>query len=101
MSLPIPWVLHPLPLVQGEPLRMARDTQLPLATSNECMNQRLENKLKIPKPQWADSENSWTAYGLIIECIMQNNGVKPPLFLLFLLCCRLPPKLGETAKVYR
>ena len=24
-----------------------------------------------------------------------------PLFLLFLLCCRLPPKLGETAKVYR
>ena len=22
-------------------------------------------------------------------------------FLLFLLCCRLPPKLGETAKVYR
>ena len=23
------------------------------------------------------------------------------LFLLFLLCCRLPPKLGETAKVYR
>ena len=31
----------------------------------------------------------------------QKNGVKPPLFLLFLLCCRLPPKLGETAKVYR
>ena len=30
-----------------------------------------------------------------------KNGVKPPLFLLFLLCCRLPPKLGETAKVYR
>ena len=24
-----------------------------------------------------------------------------PLFLSFLLCCRLPPKLGETAKVYR
>ena len=31
----------------------------------------------------------------------QKNGVKPQLFLLFLLCCRLPPKLGETAKVYR
>ena len=30
-----------------------------------------------------------------------KNGVKPLLFLLFLLCCRLPPKLGETAKVYR
>ena len=27
--------------------------------------------------------------------------VKSPLFLLFLLCCRLPPKLGEMAKVYR
>ena len=27
--------------------------------------------------------------------------MKPLLFLLFLLCCRLPPKLGETAKVYR
>ena len=24
-----------------------------------------------------------------------------PIVLLFLLCCRLPPKLGETAKVYR
>ena len=24
-----------------------------------------------------------------------------PIILLFLLCCRLPPKLGETAKVYR
>ena len=31
----------------------------------------------------------------------QKNGVKSPLFLLFLVCCRLPPKLGETAKVYR
>ena len=30
-----------------------------------------------------------------------KNGVKPLLFLLFLLCCRLPPKLGETAKIYR
>ena len=30
-----------------------------------------------------------------------KNGVKPLLFLLFLLCCRLPPKRGETAKVYR
>ena len=30
-----------------------------------------------------------------------KNGVKPLLFLLFLLCCQLPPKLGETAKVYR
>ena len=30
-----------------------------------------------------------------------KNGVKPLLFCLFLLCCRLPPKLGETAKVYR
>ena len=27
--------------------------------------------------------------------------IKPPLFLLFLLCCQLRPKLGETAKVYR
>ena len=26
---------------------------------------------------------------------------KNPAFLLFSLCCRLPPKLGETAKVYR
>ena len=25
----------------------------------------------------------------------------PHCFCLFLLCCRLPPKLGETAKVYR
>ena len=24
-----------------------------------------------------------------------------PIVLLFLLCCRLPPKLGEMAKVYR
>ena len=24
-----------------------------------------------------------------------------PIILLFLLCCRLPPKLGETARVYR
>ena len=24
-----------------------------------------------------------------------------PIVLLLLLCCRLPPKLGETAKVYR
>ena len=24
-----------------------------------------------------------------------------PIVLLFLLCCRLPPKLGETARVYR
>ena len=24
-----------------------------------------------------------------------------PIVLSFLLCCRLPPKLGETAKVYR
>ena len=24
-----------------------------------------------------------------------------PIVLLFLLCCQLPPKLGETAKVYR
>ena len=30
-----------------------------------------------------------------------EEGVKPLLFLLFLLCCRLPPELGETAKVYR
>ena len=29
-----------------------------------------------------------------------KNGVKSPLFLLFL-CRRLPPKLGEAAKVYR
>ena len=28
-----------------------------------------------------------------------EEGLKPPLFLLFLLCCWLPPKLGETAKV--
>ena len=54
MSSPISWVLHTLPLVQGEPVRMARDTQLPLASCNEWMNQRLEKKLKIPKPQQAD-----------------------------------------------
>ena len=29
------------------------------------------------------------------------DGVKSPMFLLFLLSCRLPPKLGETTKVYR
>ena len=31
----------------------------------------------------------------------EQSSLKPPLFLLFLLCCRLPPKLGETARVYR
>ena len=30
-----------------------------------------------------------------------RNGVGSPLFLLLLLCCRVPPKLGEMAKVYR
>ena len=55
MSSPIPWVLHPLPLVQAEPVRKARDTQLPLASCIEWTNQRLEKKkLKIPEPQRAD-----------------------------------------------
>ena len=54
MSSPIPWVLHPLPLVQAEPVRKARDTQLPLASCIEWTNQRLERKLKIPEPQRAD-----------------------------------------------
>ena len=32
--------------------------------------------------------------------IARRTELKSPLFLLFLLCCRLPPKLGEMAKVY-
>ena len=68
MSSPIPWVLHPLPLVQGEPVRMARDTQLPLASCNEWMNQRLEKKTENSQTtaSWL-SENSWTTASWQVE----------------------------------
>ena len=33
--------------------------------------------------------------------LLEERSETPIVFLLFLLCCRLPPKLGETAKVYR
>ena len=33
--------------------------------------------------------------------LLEERSETPIVFCLFLLCCRLPPKLGETAKVYR
>ena len=33
--------------------------------------------------------------------LLEERSKTPIVFCLFLLCCRLPPKLGETAKVYR
>ena len=33
--------------------------------------------------------------------LLEERSENPLFFCLFLLCCRLPPKLGETAKVYR
>ena len=33
--------------------------------------------------------------------LLEEQSEIPIFFLWFLLCCRLPPKLGETAKVYR
>ena len=33
--------------------------------------------------------------------LLEGRSETPIVFLLFLLCCWLPPKLGETAKVYR
>ena len=33
--------------------------------------------------------------------LLEERSEIPIVFLLFLLCCQLPPRLGETAKVYR
>ena len=49
---------------------------------------------------WKTGEDGLCCSSSAIQTRLEERS-ETPLFLLFLLCCRLPPKLGGTAKVYR